>query len=430
MRILYVTADLPWPLTSGYLRHFHFLRALGERHDVTLLSLMGPAHTPADVAALERVVARVVTEPATRGARPFSVKVADRLRMLVAGGDTAALRLGETGGRLARTVPFDVLLLSGKRTMPVLAGLPPMPLVADLCDATSIRIRRQMRHAPLIDQPALALEYVEIRRVERALTHRARHAIFASARDRAAVVGPTATRGPDISPASVVPNGVDLDVWHRQRRELGLDEIVFTGAMDYPPNADAAVQLVEHVLPLVRREMPSARVTIVGRDPTPRVRELAEHDGVTVTGYVDHVRPYLERAAVFAAPIRYGAGIQNKVLEALAMEVPVVASPLAADGLRTQDGDVPPVAVTRGPTEMAEQVVARLREAAAGATADPALRAYVAAHFDWTTNADRLEAILVDAAGDRVTAGDGAHADAHDDADDDDDDVDVAGIPA
>jgi hypothetical protein len=71
-----------------------------------------------------------------------------------------------------------------------------------------------------------------------------------------------------------------------------------------------------------------------------------------------------------------------------------------------------------------------LREAAAGATADPALRAYVAAHFDWTTNADRLEAILVDAAGDRVTAGDGAHADAHDDADDDDDDVDVAGIPA
>jgi glycosyltransferase involved in cell wall biosynthesis len=127
---------------------------------------------------------------------------------------------------------------------------------------------------------------------------------------------------------------------------------------------------------------------------------------------------------VFVAPIRYGAGIQNKVLEALAMEVPVVASPLAADGLRTQEGDVPPVAVSRGATEMAEQVVARLRDAAAGATADPALRAYVATHFDWTTNADRLEAILVDAANGAVGSADDVR-----DADDPDD-VDAAGVTA
>jgi glycosyltransferase involved in cell wall biosynthesis len=169
--------------------------------------------------------------------------------------------------------------------------------------------------------------------------------------------------------------------------------------MDYPPNADAAIQLVEHVLPRVQTEIPTARVAIVGRDPAPRVHALADHPGVTVTGFVDDVRPYLEGAAVFAAPIRYGAGIQNKVLEALAMEVPVVASPLAADGLRTQDGDVPPVDVAKGPEAMARRVADRLREAAAGATADPALREYVAAHFDWTTNADRLEAILLDAAG-------------------------------
>jgi glycosyltransferase involved in cell wall biosynthesis len=304
-----------------------------------------------------------------------------------------------TGAALAEDRPFDVLLLSGKRTMPVLAGLPPMPLVADLCDATSIRIRRQMRHAPLIDQPALALEYVEIRRVERTLTHLASHAIFASARDRAAVVGARDDDVRPLAPASVVPNGVDLETWRRDRRELGRDEIVFTGAMDYPPNADAAIQLVEHVLPRVRVEMPAARVAIVGRDPTARVLALADHPGVTVTGFVDDVRPYLERAAVFAAPIRYGAGIQNKVLEALAMEVPVVASPLAADGLRTQNGDVPPVDVAKGPEAMARRVADRLREAAAGATADPVLREYVATHFDWTTNADRLEAILLDAAG-------------------------------
>jgi len=398
MRLLYVTADLPWPLTSGYLRHYHFIRALSERHEITLLSLRGPDHEPGDIEALRPYVEAIVTEPSARGPRSLPVKVADRVRMLVAGGDVAAARLGAAGARIADERPFDALLLSGKRTMPVLDGLPPMPLVADLCDATSSRIRRQMRHASVSSQPALALEYLEVRRVERALMHRSRHALFASARDREALVGRNGEGQPGLAETSVVPNGVDLEVWRREGRTLGRDEIVLTGAMDYPPNMDAAEQLVHAILPRVQAELPAARVSIVGRDPAPGVRALADRPGVTVTGYVDDVRPYLERAAVFAAPIRYGAGIQNKVLEALAMEVPVVASPLAAEGLRTERGNLPPVDVARDADGMAALIVTRLRLAAEGASAEPALRAYVAEHFDWGRNAARLGEILEDAA--------------------------------
>jgi polysaccharide biosynthesis protein PslH len=398
MRLLYVTADLPWPLTSGYLRHYHFIRALSERHDITLLSLRGPDHEPGDIEALRPYVEAIVTEPSARGPRSLPVKVADRVRMLVAGGDVAAARLGAAGARIAAERPFDALLLSGKRTMPVLDGLPPMPLVADLCDATSSRIRRQMRHASVSNQPALALEYLEVRRVERALMHRSRHALFASARDREALVGRNGEGRPGLAEASVVPNGVDLDVWRREGRTLGRGEIVLTGAMDYPPNVDAAEQLVNAILPRVQAELPDARVSIVGRDPAPGVRALADRPGVTVTGFVDDVRPYLERAAVFAAPIRYGAGIQNKVLEALAMELPVVASPLAAEGLRTERGNLPPVDVARDADGMAALIVTRLRLAAEGASAEPALRAYVAEHFDWGRNAARLGEILEDAA--------------------------------
>lgn len=398
MRILYVTADLPWPLTSGYLRHYHFIRALSANHDITLLSLRAPDHGPADIAALEPYTEAIVTEPSARGRRPLLLKVRDRLRILAAGGDVAAARLGATGARLAEERPFDVLLLSGKRTMPALGALPPMPIVADLCDATSSRIRRQMRYVGIAQLPGLGLEYAEVRRVERRLMRRARHALFASARDRDAVATSSAAEGDRFARASVVPNGVDLDRWQRGTRALGRDEIVLTGAMDYPPNVDAAIHLVDTILPRVQAVVPSAHVSIVGRDPAPRVEALAGRPGVTVTGFVDDVRPYLERAAVFAAPIRYGAGIQNKVLEALAMEVPVVASPLAAEGLRTEDGDVPPVDVARNPAEAAERIVARLRLAAQGADADSALRRYVADHFDWARNADRLEGILTEAA--------------------------------
>ncbi len=398
MRILYVTADLPWPLTSGYLRHYHFIRSLSERHEITLLSLRGPDHEPGDIEALRPYLEAIITEPSARGPRSLPVKLAGRLRMLIAGGDVAATRLGAAGAKIAAERPFDALLLSGKRTMPVLDSLPAMPLVADLCDATSSRIRRQMRHAPVSTQPALALEYVEVRRVERALMRRSRHALFASARDREAVVGRDGGGRPGLAKASVVPNGVDLDVWRREGRTLGRDEIVLTGAMDYPPNVDAAQQLVEAILPRVRAVLPEARVSIVGRDPTSSVRALADRPGVTVTGFVDDDRPHLERAAVFAAPIRYGAGIQNKVLEALAMELPVVASPLAAEGLRTEAGDLPPIDVARDPEGMATLIVDRLRLAADDAPAEPALRAYVAEHFDWGRNAARLGAILEDAA--------------------------------
>ncbi|MGH2473628.1 MAG: glycosyltransferase, partial [Candidatus Limnocylindrales bacterium] len=359
MRILYVTADLPWPLTSGYLRHYHFIRALSDHHEITLLSLRAPDHGPEDIAALEPYASAIVTEPSSRGRRSVIVKIRDRIRILAAGGDTAAARLGAEGAALAAARPFDVLLLSGKRTMPVLDALPSLPIVADLCDATSSRIRRELRHAPPRRLPGLLLEYLEVRRVERALMRRARHALFASARDRAALVGDAgdkATGSLDRAPASVVPNGVDLAFWQRGARALGRDQIVLTGAMDYPPNVDAAVRLVEDVLPLVRRAVPHAHVVIVGRDPAPAVRALAGRPGVSVTGFVEDVRPYLEAAAVFAVPLRHGAGIQNKVLEALAMEVPVVTTSIAADGLRV-DGSSPPLVVADDPEAFAGHLV-------------------------------------------------------------------------
>jgi polysaccharide biosynthesis protein PslH len=398
MRILYVTADLPWPLTSGYLRHYHFIRALSAKHRISLLSLCSPEHGPEDLAALAAHTEAIVTEPSARGRRSLPVKIRDRIQVLAAGGDAAAVRLGAAGAELAADRPFDVLLLSGKRTMPVLKALPEIPLVADLCDATSSRVRRQMRYASPAELPRLGLEYLEVRSVERKLMARARHALFASARDRADLVSAGSSGEDRRAPASVVPNGVDLAVWQRTEPTIGRDEIVLTGAMDYPPNVDAAIHLVEDVMPRVWSAWPTAHVSIVGRDPIQSVRDLADRPRVTVTGFVDDVRPYLERASVFAAPIRFGAGIQNKVLEALAMEVPVVATPLAAEGLRTEDGASAPVDVTRDAGEAAERIVVRLQAAAAGAGPDPALRQYVANHFDWGRNAERLEHILLDAA--------------------------------
>ncbi len=408
MRILYVTNDLPWPLTSGYLRHYHLIRGLAERHQITLLSLVKHGHGPDDGAALEPFLERLVTRAASLGRPGRRTRLVARATALRHGGDPASVELGDIGAGLHAESPFDALLLSGKRTYPVLEALPSIPLVADLCDATSSRLRRQARHARIGRRLPLALEYLEVRRVERALVRRAEHVLFASERDRESIMG----HGPDVAGharATVVPNGVDLDVWHRETSSLG-PAIVLTGAMDYPPNADAAIQLATMILPLVQREAPEAEVLLVGRDPAPEVLALADLPGVTVTGFVDDVRPYLERAAVFAAPIRFGAGIQNKVLEAMAMEVPVVASPLAADGLRTVDGRTPPIDVASTPSQFAAAILRRYR-AAGTSGPDAALRTYVAAEFDWARQAARVSHLLEDAAtGGRVAPAGGEPA--------------------
>ena len=393
MRLLYITNGFPFPLTSGYLRHYFLLRELGTRHEVTLLSLAGPGFEPGDTAALEPFTVAIET---FGGGRRLSLggKVRRRVRTLAPGsadGPVAAMR--DAAGALVRDGAVDAAVFSGKATYPVLAGLGDLPVVVDLCDATSSRLRGGIRHEEPRRIPAVLLEYASVRQVERRLLLRGDQLLFASARDRDALLDGPHPR------AVVVPNGVDLDAWARTTPQLGRDEVVFTGKMSFPPNEHAALHLAKHVMPLVRQAVPGAHLSIVGRDPTARLLRVADAPGVTVTGLVPDVRPYLERASVFAAPLHFGAGIQNKVLEAMAMEVPVVASTVAAAGLRAGDRSEPPVTVADDPAATAAAVVAHLRAAAGGAAPDRAGRRYVEEHFVWRGSAALVEQALGAAVG-------------------------------
>jgi sugar transferase (PEP-CTERM/EpsH1 system associated) len=133
----------------------------------------------------------------------------------------------------------------------------------------------------------------------------------------------------------VIGNGVDVESLRPRNPPAHDPTVVFCGVMNYAPNEEAAVWLAREVWPLVRKGRPEAKLLLVGSAPSRSVRQLGDEPGITVTGHVDDVRPYLWGAAVAAAPLRVARGVQNKVLEAAAAGLPVVITPAVAEGLPT-----------------------------------------------------------------------------------------------
>jgi glycosyltransferase involved in cell wall biosynthesis len=137
-----------------------------------------------------------------------------------------------------------------------------------------------------------------------------------------------------------VPTGVDTEFFQPSGDQaIDPHNVVFTGSMDWLPNEDAIRYYTDQILPLIRRAIPDATLTVVGRNPYPGLVELSRRDpSVVVTGRVDDVRPYIERAAAYVVPLRIGGGTRLKIFEAMAMEKAIVSTSIGAEGLPVRDG--------------------------------------------------------------------------------------------
>jgi len=179
----------------------------------------------------------------------------------------------------------------------------------------------------------------------------------------------------------VVPNGVDIDIFQNTSPRETSNQIVFTGAMDYYPNIDAVLFFAEQCWPLIQTQVPGANWQIVGRNPPPEVWKLAQLPGVTVTGSVPDVRPYLAASAVAIAPLRIGSGTRLKILEALAMQKAVVSTGIGCEGLSVESGKHlmiadQPEAFVQAIMELLSNPVLRVALGSAG-------RALVEADYSW-----------------------------------------------
>ena len=187
----------------------------------------------------------------------------------------------------------------------------------------------------------------------------------------------------------VIPNGIELERFQPRHSGRAEQTLLFVGNYAYAPNQDAVRLLVEQVLPQVREGAPQARLQLVGVNPPEWMRALA-NDHIEVTGHVPDVRPYLADATVFVCPLRIGAGLKNKVLEALAMGAPLVATPLSVDGINVQHGES---AIITPVDRIAEQTARLLRDNALRENLSRKSRALIEAEYSWERTADSYEGL-------------------------------------
>jgi hypothetical protein len=403
MKMLYITPAFQHPNVRGPNRHYHFVRELSQRHEITLLTV---ARSDIPYKAIQEVTShthKLYVFDASQRVQTSTSKVLSSvpavgwqlsqdllLRRTVA-------KMQERFERLLREESFDVVLFHGKSVFPVIEEATNLPIVTDFCDATSMRIKTKIDYAPIAKRPLLALRYQQVKRRERDIIKKTPYQAFISSRDREAVLGPEATD-------EVIPNGLDLHYWKRRNFTREPKSLLFSGVMDYAPNEDAAVYLIDEILPLLKSELPEVKIYIAGRSPTPALLERGEqHPEVVVTGFVDDMRDYLERATIFVSPLRYASGMQNKLQEALAMEVPIVTTSVAAAGLRI-DGQDAPLYVGDGAEQFTQRTLELLQRPDEQTRLAAASRQFAEEYFDWARSAMQLEKMCYDAVAEHEAA--------------------------
>lgn len=376
--ILYLTHRLPYPPDKGdRIRNFHLLKFLGARANLFLASL---ADEPVAMETLDALRPSCV-QLAAIDQRPAG-RILSACGSLVAGGSASVGAFASAA--LARTIRdwtgktrFDFVVASASSLVPYLQmpALRATPAVIDLVDVDS---QKWLDYADASAGPRAWLYRLEGRRlraVERSLPAWA-HAVTLVSEAEAAVY--RSFRAP--GRVEVAANGVDLDYFQPVEAETQT-ACVFVGALDYRPNVDAARWFCERVLPALRQRRPNAEAWLVGRQPSAEVRQLSRLPGVQVIGQVPDVRPYLAQAAVAVAPLRIARGLQNKVLEALAMGKAVVASPPALAALSVRPGTE--LVAATAPEEWVEALDGLLGDAVARRRLGNAGRRYVETNHHW-----------------------------------------------
>ena len=396
MHLLWIKSEFLHPIDKGgRIRTYNMLRALKRQHQVTYLTLdNGKAAPDAAARALEYChdVIRVPFEEAPRRSPRFWLELLGNLvsplPYAIAKWRSPALRKEVVRAVAERGI--DVVIcdfLAPSQNVPDGLGCP-IVLFQHNVEAAIWRRHAEVRTNPLT-KAYFREQWRRMERFERQECRRFDRVIAVSRNDAVAI-----EQEYGVGPVADVPTGVDVDYFRPAGRAIKEPHnLVFTGSMDWLPNEDGITWFVDDVLPRIHERIPDVTLTVVGRNPPPRIEQLATQDRrLRVTGSVPDVRPYMESASIFVVPLRVGGGTRLKIYEALAMELPLVSTTIGAEGLPLEDGEH--MLVADDAAGFAQAVLSLLEDPARATAMARMSAAYVRENFGWDAAAEAFARIV------------------------------------
>ncbi len=386
MKILFLTHTYPYPLDDGVRLHvYYLLKYLALDNEIALLSLSdAPVGDEGREAILKLGVrsAEVVVHPIMKSPWDRLLNcLFDPVPFFVRQFQSPAF--GQSIKRALAGQTVDVIHADYLSLAIYLDAFAGRPAVAFPHDAVSMLFERSLRRETgILRRFYQSLQFRKILRFEIERLPLFKSVAVVSEVDRQYLL----RRLPGLKIA-VVTNGVDTEYFMPQPdREAAEPTILFRGVMNFFPNHDAALYFYKEIFPKIRVRQPGARFIAAGKNPDPMWRRLAQNDpGLRVTGYVEDMREIMAQAWVVACPMRAASGIQNKVLEPMAMGKAIVATPLATEGLRLTDGQH--VMLAQDPEAFAQKVLALLADAQLRRQLGDRAREHVLSHHHWRSNA-------------------------------------------
>lgn len=382
MKVLVLLSRIPWPLEKGdKLRAYHHLKVIAQAHQVVLVCLTDTAVHKDAVEKLSEFCEEIHFVRLSKlgiawnlfatffNDKPFSVNYFYQKR--------AQKRVDQI---IEKHMPRH-LFVQLVRTAEYVKKYHIIPSTFDYMDAFSTGAKRRIEKAIPGVRYLLKLESRRLKKYENYVFNRFTNKVIISETDRGLI------EHPDKNEISILPNGVDFNTFKKKDCGAKKFTLVFTGNMSYPPNIKAANYLVQEIVPLVKQSIPEVTVAIAGANPHPAVKRLAQKN-ITITGWMDHITDAYNFSDVFIAPMEIGTGMQNKILEAMAMEVPCITSALAATAIGATHMEN--VLIANTPQEYASFVTELTQNAGLRAKIATSAKEFVLKQYDWKKNGEKL----------------------------------------
>lgn len=388
MRILFLAQRVPFPPNRGdKITTFHEIRHLSRDHDVFVACLADGVEDLEHIRGLMPFVRGVEAVPISR-----TRARARALASIVTGTPLTVAYFREPALRdriraLVRSHSFDLILAYSSSMAQYVEEFADVPRIMQFADLDSVKWRLYAEHHAPPRRWIYAMEADRLLRYERAIGTTFSHSLLCTPQEvedfRRLIPG---------ARVSLVGNGVDLDYFRPSEDGKAPASLAFVGVLDYFPNVDAVLWFCREIFPKVRARVPQATFTICGSRPTDAVKDLGRMPGVVVTGAVPDVRPYLRGASACVVPLRIARGIQNKLLEAMAMGLPVVTTSAAFKGVAAvRDRDL---LVADEPAAFAESVVRLLRDPRLACEMGRSAREAAERNYSWERAYSQLDDVV------------------------------------